>query len=113
MLSREKCAYSHDCVMAVFFFLGGAHIMKTKSIITIVAAAAVLIMAAAVAASGVETAATFWALVPPIVAIGLALITKEVYSSLFLMWSATALSPLSRVQPVFFCSWSFSAPLWR
>ena len=28
--------------------------------------------------------ATFWALVPPVVAIGLALITKEVYSSLFL-----------------------------
>ncbi|MCI5698445.1 MAG: Na+/H+ antiporter NhaC family protein [Clostridiales bacterium] len=28
--------------------------------------------------------ATFWSLVPPIVAIGLALITKEVYSSLFL-----------------------------
>ena len=27
--------------------------------------------------------ATFWALVPPIVAIALALITKEVYSSLF------------------------------
>ena len=27
--------------------------------------------------------ATFWALIPPIVAIGLALITKEVYSSLF------------------------------
>ena len=27
--------------------------------------------------------ATFWSLVPPIVAIGLALITKEVYSSLF------------------------------
>ena len=26
---------------------------------------------------------TFWALVPPVVAIGLALITKEVYSSLF------------------------------
>ena len=28
--------------------------------------------------------ATFWALVPPVVAIGLALITKEVYSSLFI-----------------------------
>ena len=28
--------------------------------------------------------ASFWALVPPVVAIGLALITKEVYSSLFL-----------------------------
>ena len=28
--------------------------------------------------------ATFWSLVPPVVAIGLALITKEVYSSLFI-----------------------------
>lgn len=28
--------------------------------------------------------ATFWALVPPVVAIALALITKEVYSSLFI-----------------------------
>ena len=28
--------------------------------------------------------ATFWALIPPVVAIALALITKEVYSSLFL-----------------------------
>ena len=27
--------------------------------------------------------ATFWSLIPPVVAIGLALITKEVYSSLF------------------------------
>ncbi|MBQ6829963.1 MAG: Na+/H+ antiporter NhaC family protein [Clostridia bacterium] len=41
-------------------------------------------MAIVVAVSGVETTATFWALVPPIVAIALALITKEVYSSLFL-----------------------------
>lgn len=31
-----------------------------------------------------EVYATFWALVPPVVAIGLALITKEVYSSLFI-----------------------------
>lgn len=31
-----------------------------------------------------EVYATYWALVPPIVAIGLALITKEVYSSLFI-----------------------------
>ena len=28
--------------------------------------------------------ATFWSLVPPVIAIGLALITKEVYSSLFI-----------------------------
>ena len=31
-----------------------------------------------------ELYATFWALIPPVVAIGLALITKEVYSSLFI-----------------------------
>jgi len=57
--------------------------MKTKRIITVGVIIAVIVMAIAVAASGVETTATFWALVPPIVAIGLALITKEVYSSLF------------------------------
>lgn len=53
------------------------------SLIALIVAAAVVAMAVAVVASGVETYATFWALVPPIVAIGLALITKEVYSSLF------------------------------
>ncbi|MBQ7088719.1 MAG: Na+/H+ antiporter NhaC family protein [Clostridia bacterium] len=45
---------------------------------------AVLGLAIGVAASGIEVNGTFWALVPPIIAIGLALITKEVYSSLFL-----------------------------
>ena len=58
--------------------------IKVKNIATIVAVVAVLAMAVVVAVSGVETTATFWALVPPIVAIALALITKEVYSSLFL-----------------------------
>ena len=58
--------------------------MKIKNIITIVAIVAVLGLAIGVAASGVEVNGTFWALVPPIIAIGLALITKEVYSSLFL-----------------------------
>ena len=59
--------------------------MKSKrvSLIALVVAAAVIIMAVVVSASGIQTHATFWALVPPIVAIGLALITKEVYSSLF------------------------------
>ncbi len=58
--------------------------MKNKkiSILALAVALAVLIMAGVVAAMGTETYATFWALVPPIVAIGLALITKEVYSSL-------------------------------
>ena len=58
--------------------------MKKSSIVTIVVAVAVVIMAVVVAMSGVQVSATFWALVPPIVAIVLALITKEVYSSLFL-----------------------------
>jgi len=58
--------------------------VKIKNIVTIVAIVAVLGLAIGVAASGVEVTGTFWALVPPIIAIGLALITKEVYSSLFL-----------------------------
>lgn len=57
--------------------------MKSKNILTVGVVAVVLIMASVVSFSGMETTATFWALVPPIVAIGLALITKEVYSSLF------------------------------
>ena len=57
--------------------------MKRRNIITIAVVIAVLAVAIGVAVSGVETTATIWALVPPIVAIALALITKEVYSSLF------------------------------
>ncbi len=58
--------------------------MKTKNIVAAIVVVAVLVMACAVSFSGMETVATYWALVPPVVAIGLALITKEVYSSLFL-----------------------------
>ena len=58
--------------------------MKIKNIITIIVMVAVLALAIGVTASGVEVSGTFWALVPPVIAIGLALITKEVYSSLFL-----------------------------
>ena len=63
----------------------------------------------AVFAEGAETvskmAGTFWSLVPPIIAIGLALITKEVYSSLFvgvLMGGlfAANFSPLTTVDKV-------------
>ena len=59
--------------------------MKNKriSVVALLVAVAVIAMAIVVAASGVVTTATFWALVPPVVAIGLALLTKEVYSSLF------------------------------
>ena len=56
---------------------------KLTSLFALVVAAAALLMAIIVTATGTTTTATFWALVPPIIAIGLALITKEVYSSLF------------------------------
>ncbi|MBQ7345841.1 MAG: Na+/H+ antiporter NhaC family protein [Oscillospiraceae bacterium] len=59
-----------------------------KSVLTAVAALALLglVVAAAFVAGGQAGAldATAWALVPPLVAICLALITKEVYSSLFI-----------------------------
>ena len=57
---------------------------KAKSIITVLVVVAVLALAIGVAVSGIDTVATYWALIPPVIAIGLALITKEVYSSLFI-----------------------------
>lgn len=67
---------------------------RTRNLLLKIIAVAVMFMLlfAVTAFAGEEGAeeyrpalyATFWALVPPIVAIGLALITKEVYSSLFI-----------------------------
>jgi len=57
---------------------------STKGLITAIVIAAVIIGAFAVSFSDITTTATFWSLVPPVVAIALALITKEVYSSLFI-----------------------------
>ena len=63
---------------------------RTRRAITVsLAAIACLALTAVAVASGGEAPAssmyaTFWALVPPIVAIVLALITKEAYSSLFI-----------------------------
>ncbi len=57
---------------------------KATSVIALLAMIASVLMAIIVTATGTTTVATFWALVPPIIAIALALITKEVYSSLFL-----------------------------
>ena len=53
------------------------------TILTCIIASPLLVMAAEEEAAQPAVYATFWALVPPIVAIALALITKEVYSSLF------------------------------
>lgn len=61
--------------------------MKRKNLFfTLLAAAFILlcpISAFAENAEGIKMAGTFWSLVPPVIAIALALITKEVYSSLF------------------------------
>ena len=46
------------------------------------------------------TYATAWALLPPLLAIVLALITKEVYSSLFIgIWQAACCMPTSTLKP--------------
>jgi len=57
---------------------------RITSVIALLVMIASVIMSIIVTATGTNTTATFWALVPPIIAIALALITKEVYSSLFL-----------------------------
>jgi len=63
-------------------------LLNKKNILTFITAT-LLLLASAVIVFADEGAtsnlyATFWALVPPLVAIALALITKEVYSSLFI-----------------------------
>ena len=57
---------------------------RTRRIVTIAAAALILALMAAVPLSVPDPYATIWALVPPAIAIALALITREVYSSLFI-----------------------------
>lgn len=57
--------------------------MKNR-IVMLAAAVVVVLLAVLVPTMVPDTYATIWALVPPAVAIGLALITKEVYSSLFI-----------------------------
>lgn len=60
---------------------------KTSRRIQMILAAAILVgvmIAAAIAGANGGLVGTAWALVPPVVAIALALITKEVYSSLFI-----------------------------
>ena len=62
--------------------------MKKSKLIMYIIAAVVVITIVAVCgvqvSNGAEIANTFWALVPPVIAIALALVTKEVYSSLFI-----------------------------
>ncbi len=85
--NEELCANIHFVQnKRIKGFLG----MKKKTIVGIVLAVLAVAIVAALsvmvnngAAEGSRYAATFMALLPPVIAIGLALITKEVYSSLF------------------------------
>jgi Na+/H+ antiporter NhaC len=54
------------------------------AVLMLIPAMSITVLAAEEEAAAPAMYATFWALVPPIVAIALALITKEVYSSLFI-----------------------------
>ena len=64
---------------------------KRKYIILVAVLAAVLLTAIIFRASGGEFASTFWAFIPPLIAIGLALTTKEIFTSLFVGIFAGAL----------------------
>ena len=57
--------------------------IKVSTIIKLVFIVVVVALVIIAAASGKDHYSTIWALLPPVVAIGLALATKEVYSSLF------------------------------
>ena len=57
--------------------------IKTSTIIKLVFIVIVVALVIIATASGNDHYSTIWALLPPVVAIGLALATKEVYSSLF------------------------------
>ena len=57
---------------------------KSRKILLAVAVLVIVGLLAFARFSGAELVGTWWSLVPPVIAIGLALITKEVYSSLFI-----------------------------
>ena len=59
-------------------------IALTLFVLVLTASAMMVLGADEAAAETSRFVGTFWSLIPPIVAIGLALITKEVYSSLFI-----------------------------
>lgn len=57
---------------------------RAATIIALICVIAVVVAAAVYSLTGHELVETFWSLVPPLLAIVMALITKEVYSSLFI-----------------------------
>jgi Na+/H+ antiporter NhaC len=57
--------------------------LSGKTLATLIAGVVIIALLIIAKVTG-NVNATFWALLPPVIAIGLALITKEVYSSLFI-----------------------------
>ena len=64
--------------------MGNANGIKKGTIVKIVFSVIIVVLLIIAATSGKDLSYTAWALLPPVVAIGLALATKEVYSSLFI-----------------------------
>ncbi len=56
----------------------------TPKTVALIVSAVIILALLIIAPSTSDVVGTFWALLPPIIAIGLALITKEVFSSLFM-----------------------------
>ncbi|MCQ2485148.1 MAG: Na+/H+ antiporter NhaC family protein [Clostridia bacterium] len=99
MSKTKKIIFAIACVaiiaiLATAFFTGGS--LKTVPCLdcdgagTVLSDDGIAVVCEACEGSG-QVRASFWALVPPLIAIGLALITKEVYSSLFVGIAAGAL----------------------
>ncbi len=64
--------------------MGNGNGIKKATIVKIVFSVIIVVLLIIAATSSKDLSYTAWALLPPVVAIGLALATKEVYSSLFI-----------------------------
>ena len=78
--------------------------LSSKTIATLIAGVVIIALLIVAVTTG-QVKDTFWALLPPIIAIGLALITKEVFSSLFIgivsgAVLATGFEPLGAIDTV-------------
>lgn len=99
MSKTKKIVFAIACVaivaiLATAFFTGGslktAPCLDCDGVGTVLSDDGIAVACESCEGSG-QVRASFWALVPPLIAIGLALITKEVYSSLFVGIVAGAL----------------------
>ena len=84
-----KLQQKYDIFVILLYFISYKGVLKMKKNLRVFAFAFIFALLLPILGLAEEAEAvsgfyaTFWALIPPVVAIGLALITKEVYSSLF------------------------------